>query len=53
MNSFNPIYTIEKLLDEMYRIHMPNLSKQEKKRTKVTVDVYGTFGRTCFKLLSP
>ena len=35
MNSFNPIYTIGKTLDEMYRIHMPNLSKQEKKERKL------------------
>ncbi|MFR1215158.1 MAG: hypothetical protein ACLSCV_11075 [Acutalibacteraceae bacterium] len=31
MNSFNPVYTIGKTLDEMYRVHMPNLSKQEKR----------------------
>ena len=35
MNSFNPIYTIGKTLDEMYRIHMPNLSKREKKERKL------------------
>ena len=35
MNSFNPVYTIGKTLDEMYRVHMPNLSKQEKRERKL------------------
>ena len=35
MNSFNPVYTIGKTLDEMYHVHIPNLSKAEKKERKL------------------
>lgn len=35
MNSFNPIYTIGKTLDEMFSTHFPKLSRQERKERKL------------------